>query len=112
MSYTNYATGGGDLPVAKESILIRGGAGVANDRLITPRGVATAVSEEEVSQLRENKVFQMHEENGYVMVSQSYVDPDEAAADMTGRDVSAPIVAQDSLVADAETVVGGEVVAN
>jgi len=108
VAYTNHAQGGADLPIDLPPVLIKGGAGVANDRIVTPRGVATEVTEEQVEYLRANQVFQLHEKNGFVMVSESYADPDTVAADMTGRDNSAPVVPQDNIAADAETIVGGE----
>ena len=111
VAYTNHAQGGGDLPIDLPPVVIKGGAGIANERIVTPRGVATEVTEEQVEYLRANQVFQLHEKNGFVMVSESYADPDTVAADMTGRDISAPIVPQDNIAADAQTVVGGEEVA-
>ena len=95
VAYTNHAQGGADMPIDLPPVLIKGGAGVANDRIVTPRGVATTVTEEQVEYLRANPVFQLHEKNGFVMVSESYADPDTVAADMTGRDNSAPVVPQD-----------------
>ena len=67
---------------------------MANDRLITPRGVVTEITEEQADYLRANKVFQLHEKNGFVQISDAKTDPDKAAADMTGRDQSAPEVPQ------------------
>lgn len=108
VAYTNHVQGGADLPIALEPVTIHGGAGVANDRIVTPRGVATRVTEEQVEYLRANPIFRLHEENGFVMVSDHDVAPDIAAADMTGRDNSAPVVPQDNIAGDAATVVGGE----
>ena len=110
VAYTNHAQGGGDLPIDLPPVVIKGGAGVANERIVTPRGVATEVTEEQVEYLRANQVFQLHEKNGFVMVSETNGDPDKVAADMTGRDISAPVVPQDNLASDAQTVVGGEIV--
>jgi hypothetical protein len=93
--YQNHAPGGADLPIVVSEVLIKGGAGVANDRLITPRGVATEVTEQQAEALRANPVFQMHEKNGFVQISDARVDADVAAADMAGRDNSAPIVPED-----------------
>lgn len=93
--YQNVIPGGADLPIVADDVLIRGGAGVANDRLVTPRGVATPISEAEAEALRANPVFQMHEKNGFVQISGEAIDPDKAAADMTGRDTSAPLVPED-----------------
>lgn len=108
VAYTNHVQGGADLPIALEPVTIQGGAGVANDRIVTPRGVATRVTEAQVEYLRANPIFQLHEKNGFVMVSENAADPDKAAADMTGRDNSAPVVPQDNIAGDAATVVGGE----
>lgn len=110
VAYTNHAQGGGDMPIELPPVVIKGGAGVANDRIVTPRGVATEVTEEQVEYLRQNEIFKLHEKNGFVMVSESYADPDTVAADMTGRDNSAPVVPQDNIAPDADTVVGGETV--
>jgi hypothetical protein len=95
MNYTNYAEGGADLPVPLPAVFIKGGAGVANDRLVTPRGVVTQVTEDELAYLEANQVFQLHKQNGYIMVEKSKLDPEKVAADMTGRDNSAPMVVQD-----------------
>lgn len=107
MAYTNHAQGGADIPVDLPPVFVKGGAGVANDRLITPRGVATEITDEQAEYLRANKVFQLHEQNGYVQISDKEIDADKAAADMTGRDQSAPMVPQDFTEDGSKTVVGG-----
>lgn len=109
VDYTNYTSGGGDMPVPMPSVKIKGGAGVANDRLVTPLGVATQVTEEQVAYLRQNPVFQMHEKNGFVMISEKRGDADAVAADMSGADGSAPLTVADvSGESDTAVVVGGE----
>jgi hypothetical protein len=110
VAYTNHEAGGADLPIALPSVLIKGGAGVANDRIVTPRGIATPVTEQELAYLRENAVFNLHEANGFILVSEAAGDADIVAADMVGRDHSAPIVPQDNIQGEAVTVVGGETV--
>lgn len=95
MNYTNHEAGGADLPMALPPVFIKGGAGVANDRLVTPRGVVTEVTEEELAYLEANQVFQLHKDNGYILVEKSNADPEKVAANMTGRDNSAPVVPQD-----------------
>lgn len=95
VNYTNHIKGGADMPQALPAVHIKGGAGVANDRFVTPRGVATEITEQQAEYLRSNPVFNLHEANGYVQISDAHVDADKAAADMTGRDNSAPIVPQD-----------------
>lgn len=107
VAYINHAQGGGDLPIELPPVLIKGGAGVANDRFITPRGVVTEITEEQGEYLRANVLFQLHEKNGFVEISGSYVDPEKAAADMTGRDNSAPIVPEGLSDSELPASVGG-----
>lgn len=105
VAYTPYDTdNGNDTPVARDPVVIKGGAGVVNDRLITPRGVVTEVTEEQAELLRQNKVFQLHEKNGFVVIDESKTDPDNVAADMQNRDRSAPLVEQDFAEGEAPTV--------
>lgn len=109
-AYTTYQTGAADMPVADGQILIKGGTGVADKRLITPTGaVITKVDEEALSRLRENQVFQLHEANGFIVVSDHAEDGEVVAADMTGRDESAPLVPAD-FPADNQPIVGADAV--
>ena len=108
VSYTNHAKGGGDMPIELPPVFIKGGAGVANDRLITPLGVVTEVTEQELAYLRENEVFKLHEKNGFISISERKTDPDKAALDMTARDNSAPLVPEDMKPEDQPASVGGE----
>jgi len=105
VTYTNHAPGGADLPKVIAEVKIKGGAGVANDRFVTPRGVVTTVTAEEAEALRSNPVFNLHEANGFVQISEKSGDADDVAADMTGRDNSAPLVSQD-LPADTQPANG------
>lgn len=102
-SYTGYHPGReGDAPRVAKSVLIKGGAGVANRRTLeTPRGVVTEVTEAEAEFLASNTVFVKHVKNGFIQVSHKNASGDEAAADMKGRDPSAPVVEQDFTEADA-----------
>lgn len=62
-----------------------------NDRFITPLGVATEVSKEELALLEKNPVFQMHKENGYIIVQDKKADAEKVASNMQGNDGSAPL---------------------
>lgn len=95
--YTPYREGGADMPVpmTERAVLVRGGAGVANDRIVTPRGVMTSVTPEQMATLLEVPAFQDHVKGGFLIVSDSSGDPEKVAADMTGRDNSSPMVPQD-----------------
>lgn len=104
-NYTNHVTGGADIPQALPAVFVKGGAGVANDRLVTPRGVVTEITEAEAEYLRANAVFRLHEKNGYVQISEAETDPEKAAADMNRADNSAPMTEAD--VPEETTVSGG-----
>lgn len=47
-AYTIYSDGANGLKVPQGSVIVKGGTGIANDRLITPLGIITSVSEEEL----------------------------------------------------------------
>ena len=95
MDYTNYEKGGADLPVALPPVHIKGGAGLADKNFVTPDGVGTRVTEQQLEYLRANPVFNLHEKNGFIKVVASEPVPEKAASDMERRDGSAPIVPQD-----------------
>lgn len=90
--YTTYHSGAADLPQAVQSVFIAGGANVADKRLVTPRGVVTKVTDEELKALETNEVFKLHKANGFISVGAAKKDPEVVAADMTSRDDAAPLV--------------------
>ncbi len=94
VAYEGYVAGGGALPKVHKSVTINGEAGIANKFLHTPRGVATAITEEDGAFLEEQAIFRLHKENGFVMIDYEG-DADSVALDMTGRDASAPLVPED-----------------
>ena len=53
--------GGGDVPIKGHAVLIKGGTGVANNRLITPLGVATEITDFDLEELKKNPSFLEHE---------------------------------------------------
>ncbi len=93
--YGPYEPGGADLPSRNTTVLINGGAGVANDRIITPQGVATHITEEQEAILRADPVFILHEKNGFLKVSKRADDPDEVAKDMNPNDKGKPLLPAD-----------------
>jgi hypothetical protein len=56
--------------VQTEGILIKGGANVVAKRgdLITPRGVRTEVTDDQLARLEKDQLFNLHKENGFVTV--------------------------------------------
>lgn len=100
VEYTDWHVGENGVPVSKGSVLIKGGAGVANENIQTPRGVATMVTEAQAEALKKNTLFQLHAKNGYVAIDSverppSADDVENAAAGLNGRDTSAPLVPED-----------------
>lgn len=93
--YTTDGEGNKFHPRLIKSILIKGGANRADKKLVTPFGVVTNVSDEDLAILEKNEVFQTHVKNGYIKVQKSKADPEVVAADMQGRDESAPLVDAD-----------------
>ncbi|CAB3812253.1 hypothetical protein [Achromobacter denitrificans] len=63
-----------------KSVLVTGKANVANKQLVTPKGMVTAVSEDEFNLLQENIVFKAHLKNGFVSGSHAKQDAEVFAA--------------------------------
>lgn len=93
--YTSYKSSTNGVPLPTSKILIRGGANLMTKHLVTPQGVVTEVTAEELAELRKNEVFKLHVENGFIQVSDAKKDIEKAVTEMEGRDQSAPIVEQD-----------------
>lgn len=102
-SYTTYSDVAGGVPQKSHAIFIAGKANVANAHFITPLGMVTEVTAEQLAELRRNPVFRLHEQNGHLSVSQAKADPEHVAASMQGRDASAQLVEQDFAEGEAPT---------
>lgn len=65
----------GEVPQALASVVINGGANIANARsLMTPRGVVTTISAEELEICNADPVFQLHKENKFIFVEEATTD--------------------------------------
>lgn len=107
MVYRAYKEGGADMPLVDKEILIAGGSNLPDKRLITPYGVMTEISPEDLAILEENEVFALHKANGFITVRDKPADPEKVATDMETRDQSAPLVDADfSEDADAKGLTG------
>lgn len=94
-AYSTWLPGGADLPIKDRTILIKGGAGVANDRIITPLGVCTEIDEADLAVLERNPDFCAHKERGYIVVRKTAADPEKVATDMNPDDPSRPVTPAD-----------------
>lgn len=90
-------------PVLKGAVTIKGGAGVQHKKTLeTPRGFATVVSVDDLKLLKENHVFKIHLDNGYIAIDEkenskpSEDEIDEKVDDeMTEKDNSAQDTKED-----------------
>lgn len=98
-AYTIYSKpkDAGSIPQVLGEVTVEGGAGVANNKsLITPQGVVTEVSAEQLDQLKKVELFQTHMENGYLTIlDKKPADVESVAADMQRGDGSAPLTHAD-----------------
>ena len=78
------------LPVELGRVTIKGGANVAGKFFITPMGVKTDVSENDMEWLREDEGFKNHVEKGFLRIEQRNYDVERIVADMELADKSAP----------------------
>lgn len=83
------------LPNVKKTILIKGGAGVANSHIITPRGVVTEVEDEDLKLLEEHAQFKRMVERGFLLVERKQADVEVVVKNMKKKDKSAPKVPED-----------------
>lgn len=106
-AYTIYSEGVNGLKVPQGRITIKGGTGIANDRLITPLGVTTQVSAEELEQLETNPIFQQHKANGFIVVQTEgkAQDAEKVAAEMSLDNKDAPVSPADYPEGDGKTKV-------
>lgn len=92
--YTKYIKGTDNFNQAVAFVTINGGADVTNKLLVTPQGVVTEISAEQLDLLKENKVFQQHLENGVVSYYSLAPDVDKKAPKMK-KDKSAQLQKKD-----------------
>jgi hypothetical protein len=77
--------------MVEKTVTIQGGAKVANRGIVTPRGLVTHVTDEDLAHLEKNPVFKQHVENGYIKVERKEVNLDKVVDNMEQEDESAPI---------------------
>ena len=81
----------GGMAAIKHQVRVKGGANVANNHKVTPRGVRTEVTREDMEILKDLHVFQQHMKNGFITIREEKIDPEVAvAAEMEQKDKSAP----------------------
>ena len=106
--YTNYHNDTPNklpVPIGEQSVLIKGGSGLPDQKtLVTPYGIGTQITEDQLKLLKNNSLFMFHVDKGFITVANRKFDPEKAAADMETRDLSAPLVPADFPEGKAPTV--------
>jgi len=105
--YAIYDKGVDGTPILNRVIHINGKANITNKVLITPRGVATEVSDSDLETLNKDYHFSEHVKNGFITFDAKKFDADEVSRDMTKQDRSAPKT-KDELENDQITVMEGK----
>ncbi len=85
VSYHEHVPGGANVTSIGRTVTIAGGAGVANKNLITPLGVHTEVTEEEMEFLNNDETFKLHKQNGFIAIETKNYDIEKVVADMTSE---------------------------
>lgn len=76
--------------VALKKVKINGGHGrMDRKNLVTPLGVVTEVSNEDLEALNQIGAFRKHMEAGFIKVDKKKSDPEKVASDMAKKDASA-----------------------
>lgn len=74
-----------------KSVLIHGGANVADGHFLTARGKMTRVSEAAYNAIKDNPVLKIHVENGFVVIEDAPAEVDSVVKNMKAADTSAPM---------------------
>ena len=91
-SYIPASLDGNQIPTIETKIEIKGGANLIDPKtMVTPRGVATSVTDEELEILLKNPEFQAHKERGFIQIESKKLAANKVAAGMEGRDNSAQL---------------------
>lgn len=96
VSYVEYKDGPpGGLPIEGRKVTIKGGAGLANKHVITPKGVVTVITTDELAFLMNDDNFKLHLAAGFVQYESQQYDLDAVVADMNHEDGSRPLTEAD-----------------
>lgn len=101
VDYAFYVKGPNGINKVAKTISIKGGSDVINKTtLLTPQGIVTELSKEELDELKTHPVFMMHLENGYITINEN-----EKAANNAGDKLE---VDKSSQITDADYENGNE----
>lgn len=94
--YAKYAPSGNrDIPVIERKVMINGGANIADKHMVTPKGVVTQVTDEELALLENDYHFQEHVKHGFITVEKKHAAVEKVVKNLTEKDKSAPLTPED-----------------
>jgi hypothetical protein len=95
--YIQYEKGPNDTPIPVRTVRIAGGANLANKNFLTPRGVSSTVTDDELEFLKKHPHFQHHMKAGFMTYDEKKraSDIDDVVGDMKAADKSAPKTPKD-----------------
>lgn len=99
---------GNNLPQIQQSVLIHGGANLTNKQFVTPLGVVTKVTDEQLECLVQNPAFMRHMERGYIKIEKKELDIEKTVSDMEPRDDSSPLTDGDFIADGKEPPTTGD----
>ena len=92
--YESFERSANGIVTEKNSLFIAGKANVSNPKtLVTPSGMLTIVEEADYKAVESSDMFQRHLKRGFLKVSKTRVEAEDAAKDMTAKDKAAQITA-------------------
>jgi len=95
-AYTLYGEApDGGLPPAKQICIIAGGSNTPDKHFITPRGVVTQVTDEQLRLLNQCPAYLRHKAAGYLTEDKVERKADVVAKEMKAKDGSAPKTPED-----------------
>lgn len=78
-----------------KKVVVNGGHGISNKFMITPIGVVTKVSDEDLDFLLQDDSFQRHMKAGFVSYDKKRIEPEKKAENMALKDGSSPLTPKD-----------------
>lgn len=94
----------GDANVLRKTIHILGGANCPNEVLVTPKGVVSLITDDDLAYLEKHHYFKKKVKWGHFTVENKSEDPDKVAADMKPKDGYAPLTPESLENTDIEDV--------
>lgn len=102
VTYNLFKKSDGNVQGIEKSVTLKGGANVAQDdsgKIWTPLGVVTEVTDEELSILKNDKIFNLHVSNKFITIRENEKEQEVekviGESEMNPRDLSAQKVPED-----------------